>query len=186
MTRSGHMNAVKMLLISAVVILSILIFGYWHSSTHSSFYVSLNVAGQADDKTPSMPEVHVQFLNSRGNVLANGVRDKQYNFVHLIHPTHGDCQEVEKMAAFSKEARTSWRECFEQQSVWIARWIDDVAKVNVRYGNCLIANSPITMSQSRSGWYLWWVPHPHIGGKPYSDYSATIAVDEKDCVENRL
>ena len=174
----------KVLLIVAVGILSILTFGYWHSSTHSSFYVSLNVEGEANNKPLSTPEAKVEFLDSRGIVLANGVPDKQYNFVHLIHPAHGDCQEIEKMAAFSKEAKTSWQECFEHQSVWIAKWIRDVASVNVKYGNCLIQNSPVTISQSRSDWYLWWVPHPHLGGKPYSDYSATIAVNKKDCVEN--
>jgi len=179
-------DKVKVLLVIAVVILSVLAFGYWHSTTHSSFYVSLNIAAEADSNTPSSPEARVQFLDSRRRVLANGVRDRQFNFVHLIHPAHGDCHEVEKMAAFSKEARTSWQECFEHQSVWIARWIGDVAGVNVKYGDCVVQNSPITISRSRSDWYLWWVPHPHIGGKPYSDYSATIVVDEKDCVENHL
>lgn len=180
------MDKVKVLLIIAVVILSILTFGYWHSTTHSSFYVNLNVAEEADNKTSSRPETKVQFLDSRGSILANGVRDKQHNFVHLIHPTHGNCHEVEKTAAFSKEARTSWHECFEHQSAWIAKWIENVAKVNVKYGNCVIENSPITISQSRSDWYLWWIPHPHVGGKPYSNYSATIAVDVKACVENQI
>lgn len=186
MTQSGHMDKVKVLLVITVVILSILTFGYWHSVTHSSFYVRLYVAGEADNKTRATPEAKVQFLDSRGSVLANGVRDKQHNFVHLAHPTHGDCHEVEKLAAFSKEARTSWQVCFERQSLWIAKWVEDVAKVSVKYGNCLIENSPIAISQSSSDWYLWWVPHPHIGGKPYSNYSATIAVDQKDCVEDHL
>lgn len=186
MTRSGHVDKVKVLLVIAVVILSVLAFGYWHSTTHSSFYVSLKIAGEADSNTPLSPEAKVQFLDSRGRVLANGVRDKQYDFVHLVHPAHGDCHEIEKAAAFSKDATTSWQECFEHQSVWIARWIGDVAGVNVKHGDCLIQNSPITISRSRSDWYLWWVPHPHIGGKPYSNYSATIVVDEKDCVDNHL
>jgi hypothetical protein len=174
---------VKLLLIIAVVITGILAFGYWHSSTHASFYVSLNVAGEADYRTLVTPEVEIQFLDSKGRVLAQGKRDPQYNFVHLIHPTHGDCHEVEKMAAFSKDARTVWQECFEHQSTWIARWIEDVERVNVAYGNCQIQNRPITIAQSSADWYLWWIPHPHIGGKPYSDYSSTVTVNEGDCVE---
>ena len=165
--------------------LSILAFGYWHSITHASFYVSLTVAGAAADAKTSTPEAKVQFLDSKGTVLANGVRDQQYNYVHLIHPTYGDCHEAEEMAAFSKEARTTWQACYERQSAWIAKWINDVDKVNVTYGNCVVKDTPIIILQSDSYWYLWWVPHPHIGGKPYSDYSSTIAVDEKDCVVNR-
>ena len=175
----------KTLLIIAVATLGILAFGYWHSATHSSLYVSLDGAAEANEGNLATVEAQVQFLDSRGTVLANGVRDKQYNFVHLLHPEHGDCHDIEKVAAFSNEARSSWQECFEHLSVWIANWVGDVERVNVRYDNCLIEDQPITISRSRTDWYLWWVPHPHIGGKPYSDYSATIVVDEKDC-ENHL
>lgn len=165
--------------------LGILGYGYWHSVTHASLYLGLNVATEADKKTPSAVEAKIQLLDSTGRVLANGVRDKQYNFVHLIHPVHGDCHEVEEMAAFSIEARASWQECFEHLSVWIATWIQDVAHANVKYGSCSIQNSPVAVSRSGSDWYLWWFPHPHIGGTPYSDYSATIVVDEKDCMKNQ-
>ncbi|MDH3305249.1 MAG: hypothetical protein OEM50_08925 [Gammaproteobacteria bacterium] len=176
----------KVLLTIVVVILGILAFGYWHATTHSTFYVSLNIAGESGNRKPSQPDVAIQFVDPRGSILAKGVRDKQYGFVRLIHPTQGDCHEVEKLAAFSKEARASWQECFEHQSTWIAKWIADVASVSVKYGNCPVRNSPITISRSGSAWYLWWVPHPHIGGKPYSDYSATMTIDKEDCVENRL
>ena len=183
MSQNRTVHKVKIPVIAAVAAMSILAFGYWHSATHSSLYVSLNLVPEADKKAQAAPAAKVQFLDSQGSVLANGVRDEQYNFVHLVHPEYGDCHEVEKMAAFSNEARSAWQECFEHLSVWIARWIGDVAHVSVRYENCLIEKRPITISKSRSDWYLWWVPHPHIGGKPYSDYSATIVVDEKDCVE---
>lgn len=146
----------------------------------------MNIAVEADDKALPALDAKVQFLDSSGNVLANGVRDKQYNFVHLVHPVYGDCREVEKAAAFSQQARAAWQECFEHQSVWIATWIKDVAAVSVAYEKCRIENRPITISRSRADWYLWWVPHPHIGGKPYSDYSATIVIDETDCVTNHL
>jgi hypothetical protein len=175
----------RLLPVIPVIIVSVLAFGYWHASTHASFYVSLNIEGGADFRTTFLSEAKVQFLDSKGKVLANGIPDQQYNFVHLIHPTYGDCHEVEKRAAFSKEARTSWQACFERQSAWIAKWIRDVDKVNVKIGNCLIQNRPITVSRSSSDWYLWWVPHPHIGGKPYSDYSSTMTVNEIDCIRDQ-
>ena len=186
MSRSGHRGKVKILPIVAVLVLTVLAYGYWHSATHSSLYVSLDVVTEGDKNGLLTLEAKLEFLDAKGSVLANGVRDKQYNFVHLMHPTYGDCHEAEKMAAFSSEARSSWQECFEHLSTWIATWIGDVALVNVKYGKCLIEHSPITISQSSADWYLWWVPHPHIGGIPYSDYSATIIVDEEDCAENYL
>ncbi len=175
----------KILLAIAVLGFFILAFGYWHYATHSSLYVSLKVVTEAAEETRSGLQPGVQFLDAQGRILANGVRDKQYDFLHLMHPVYGDCRDVEKAAAFSNDARSSWQECFEHLSVWIADWIGDVVRVNVEYGDCLIEDVPIALSQSRADWYLWWLPHPHIGGKPYSNYSATIAVDEKDCAENR-
>jgi hypothetical protein len=176
---------VRLLPVIAVVTVSVLAFGYWHSSTHATFYATLKVEEITDQRPTFLPEAKIQFLDSNGKILANGVRDQQHNYIHLVHPTYGDCHEVEKMAVFSKEARTSWQACFEHQSVWIAGWIRDVDTVNVKFGNCLIQNSPILVSRSNSDWYLWWVPHPHIGGKPYSDYTSMMRVYEKDCVEKQ-
>lgn len=174
-------DKVKALIILIVAGSIILTYGYWHSITHASFYVSLKAAEASETKTSPTPAGAVEFLSSSGAVLASGVLDRQYNFVRLIHPEQGDCHEVEKMAAFSKEARNSWQECFEHLSVWIATWIRDVKAVNVKYGDCVIQGSPLTISKSRSDWFLWWFPHPHIGGNPYSDYSATISVNKEDC-----
>lgn len=180
-TLSGGENKVRALIFLIVASSIILAYGFWHSRTHSSFYVSLAVAGATEKKPSPAPEGAVEFLDSTATVLASGVLDRQYNFVRLIHPEHGDCHEVEKMAAFSKDARTAWQECFEHQSTWIATWIKRVEAVNVVYGDCLIKNSPLTISQSRSDWFLWWFPHPHIGGTPYSNYSATIKFEKEDC-----
>ena len=176
----------KALLIVAAAVFGVLAFGYWHSTTHATFYISLKMAGEIDDTDPSAARAKVQFLDSNGSVLADGARDRQYGFIRLIHPVYGDCHDVEKLAAFSKDARESWQECFEHQSRWIAKWIGDVSNINVKYENCLVQNRPITVSRSSTAWYLWWIPHPHIGGKPYSDYSATLTIDKEDCVKNPL
>lgn len=182
--RAGRKNTeVRLLTIIVIVLVGILGYGYWHSYTHSSFYVSVDVQEEADFEIDSM--MSVEFLDSNGRVLANGVRDEQHDFLHLVHPAYGDCREVERMASFSEEARASWQECFERQSIWIANWIREVNKVNIMYGDCLIQNSPITVSSYNSDWYLWWVPHPHIGGKPYSDYSSTLTIDQRGCIEER-
>lgn len=171
----------KILPVIIGIIVSVLGYGYWHSSTHATFHVSLDVNRGIDNDLISMLEIKIQFLDEKGVALADGVNDKQYNYVHLIHPVHGDCHEVEKEAPFSKEAKTIWNECFKHQSRWIAKWIRDVHEVNLEFGNCLQKNIPITVRYN-SDWYLWWVPHPHIGGKPYSYYSSKIKINEQDCV----
>ena len=167
--------------IIAILILSILLYGYWHSCTHATFHVSLDFNRGLDNEIISLPELKIQFMDAKGAVLAKGISDKQFSYIHLIHPVHGDCHEAEKEAPFSKEAKASWQECFEQQSMWIAEWIKDVHKIKLEFGNCRQQNIPIIMNYN-SDWYFWWVPHPHIGGKPYSYYSTTIKINEQNCV----
>ena len=40
---------------------------------------------------------------------------------------------------------------------------------------------PVTSHKSNGDWWLWWVPLPHIGGKPLTYYSLSIYVDGTNC-----
>jgi hypothetical protein len=108
------------MLIIAIIIGYILGYGYWHSSTHASFYIQLDFKSVNSEKPKTIPKAEILFLDSEGRVLASGISDEQYNYVHLIHPEVGDCHEAEKLASSSKEARESWQECFEHLSTWIS------------------------------------------------------------------
>ena len=96
----------KMLIIVAIIG-CILGYGYWHSSTHASFYIQLNFT-EVNKEPKTIPKAQIIFMDSEGRVLAHGISDEQYNFVHLIHPEVGDCHEVEKLASSSKKAKASW------------------------------------------------------------------------------
>ena len=171
----------KLIIIVAIIVCIILGYGYWHSSTHASFHIRLIIKNVAKDKPKTIPKAEISFLDSEGRVLAKGISDEQYNYVHLIHPEVGDCHEIEKSAPYSKAARNSWQECFEQLSTWIPKWAGKVRKVDLKNQSCVWRNIPVTVSKYNSEWFLWWVPHPHIGGKPYTYFSSSITVEENDC-----
>ncbi len=159
----------------------ILGYGYWHAYTHASFYIHVDVKDGAKGGPGTIAEAEISLLDSERRVLATGIGDEHYNYVHLIHPEVGDCQEVEKTASFSKESRKAWQECFEQLSTWIAKWADRIGQVDVKTPDCRWTNIPVTVTHGNSDWLLWWVPHPHIGGKPYSHYSLTVTVAKNHC-----
>ena len=171
----------RKLLIIVAIIGGVLGYGYWHSTTHAYFYVYLDVMSAAKGKPQTPPKTEVFFLDSEGRLLAKGISDAQYNFVHLIHPEVGDCHAIEKSAAFSKEGRQSWQECFKHLSTWIAGWASNVRQVDLKTEGCPLRNIPVAVSKNNSEWFLWWVPHPHIGGKPYTYYSLSITVEESSC-----
>jgi hypothetical protein len=173
---------VRIVLIIAAIIACVLGYGYWHSSTHASFHIQLQFEDDNREKLEIIPMAEILFLDSEGRMLAKGISDSQYNYVHLIHPEVGDCHEIEKSALSSKEARESWQVCFEHLSTWIPKWASEVRQVHLKDKNCALKSIPVTVSESNSDWFLWWVPHPHIGGKPYSYYSLSITVEEENCV----
>lgn len=158
--------------------------GYWHSATHASLNVYLNVKDSNRDESNAIRNAEIFFLDPAGRRLASGIGDPHYNYVRLIHPEVGDCHEMEKAARSSREGREAWQECFERLSTWIPGWADKISQVNLKMRGCTLMNIPVTVSKQNADWLLWWVPHPHIGGKPYSYYNLSITVDEKNCAVN--
>jgi len=171
----------RTILIIISIVACILGYGYWHSITHASFHVQIDFKNDTKGTQDTIPKTEVEFLDSEGRVLAQGISDDQYNFVHLIHPEVGDCHEVERAATYSASGKTAWQECFEHMSTWIAQWANKVRQVNLKTDRCTWRNIPVTVSESNSEWFLWWVPLPHVGGMPYTYYSVYITVEENDC-----
>lgn len=169
----------RILLLIVAISTAVIAYGYWHSITHASVNIDLSLKN-ADHQFLSKAEV--LFMDADGKVLARGVRDEAYDFVHLIHPEAGDCHEVAK-AASAKDSGKLWQQCFGKQSVWIPTWIKEARQVQVVHKNCLSANIPFVLSKYNSEWLLWWVPLPHVGGKPYSNFRSSIMLEEKDCIE---
>ncbi len=172
----------KLFISIAVIIGCILGYGYWHSYTHASFHISLDFKAAGSKNPVPLPKAEIFFLDSAGRIIANGIGDAQYNYVHLIDPVVGDCHKFEKSAVTSKDARNAWQECFEHLSTWIAGWAGNVRQISLKSPICQLEYYPVTVSRYNSDWYLWWVPLPHVGGKPYTYYSLNLTIDEKDCI----
>jgi len=155
-------------------------YGYWHSSTHGSAYIDLTMKSSNGTGKEDLANAEILFLDSDDNFLAKGIRDEKHTFVHLIHPTVGNCQEVAKTPS-SVESRQLWQECFAKQSVWIPKWINNVSQVQIKHKNCLSGKIPAVPSKHNSEWLLWWIPLPHVGGKPYSFFRLNIIIEDTDC-----
>ncbi|MBQ0719318.1 MAG: hypothetical protein KBT88_13185 [Gammaproteobacteria bacterium] len=171
--------------ISGIAII-VIAYGYWHSISHGSAYIDLTFETPDTIKKDLLSKARVLFLDAEGNILAAGERDKEYNFVHLIHPSAGDCHAVENRAASSGKAKKQWRDCFAKQSLWIPTWINNVRQVLIKHPYCTSKPLPIIISAHNNGWLLWWVPHPHIGGKPYSYFRSSILIKDNDCIGKPL
>ncbi len=120
-------------------------------------------------------------FDSAHRLLAEGSTDGRFGIVRFFHPELGSCEEEESAAPFSEEGRARWDECFSAQSRWQSKWAPRVKYLDLHFANCGLTNVRISLSESKSDWWLWWVPMRHIGGVPYANFSTTVSVDAKTC-----
>ncbi len=166
------MKAKSATISSTLILASVLLYGYWHVSSHGSLHISLS---------RPLPDAELQFCNSAGTVLARAKATEPSGVVYLSHPASYACHDVEQRAPFSPQARKEWDACFERQSRWLVTWVRQIKYVNVKSGACQWREIPVSLSTYRDDWWLWWVPLPHIGGKPYTTFTTQITVDPVAC-----
>jgi len=154
-------------------------YGYWHANTHASYYIDLRILTDSKNTTERWPGAAISFLAGDGSILASGVSDETANYVHLLHPEEGDCHDrVNAIGPGTPAGREAWQACFARLSTWIPQWADRVRMVDVFFRGKHFNKIPVTVSAYNSEWPLWWVPLPHIGGKPYTYYRTTITIEQ--------
>jgi hypothetical protein len=170
----------KVAKIAGLIAVAILVYGYWHVSTHGSLYVSLlDISDRKNLR--SVPDAELRFLDVAGKELAQAKTEGQYGTVYLSQPVSYSCHDIEKRAPFSLKARDAWGLCFEKQSRWLMTWVRRVKYVDLKSGNCRLKKIPISVSEYSDSWWIWWVPLRHIGGKPYTGFSMNIAFKRDHC-----
>jgi hypothetical protein len=173
----------RTLLVLAIIAALVLGYGYYHTVTHGWMNVNLVDASQKQ-YTENIRDAEIRLLDGDGKLLANAKSDHQYGVVRLIHPEAGDCSAEERSASSSSTAQDQWKKCFGILSTWLIEWAGLVRFADVKFASCDLKHVTATLHESRDDWWLWWVPLPHIGGKPLSYFSLSISVDGTKCIAN--
>jgi hypothetical protein len=167
----------KVFLVTSVVFASILAWGYWHSSTHASMSIQVIDYGLKTDRqvygTPH--DVTLTFFGSANEYLASARSVEPAGYVLAIHPDSniGDCSK-------HQNSQQEYADCYAQYSIWASSWAPWVRTAAVSIGGCTLHDLPVNVS-SNANWWLWWVPHPHIGGIPRRHFELMVKVDTKSC-----
>lgn len=160
------------IVVAAGIAAGVLGFGWWHASTHATFYMDLR-----DVATPSRFEnvkgAQLEFLDEAGRVIARGKTDDKVGVVWVEHPTAGYCGPNPAQAEYTK--------CFDAHSEWLLTWVPRAKRVSIAAGTCRIERAPVYFSATQDNVWLWWVPLPHLGGIPYTNFSAGLRIDGKHC-----
>jgi len=147
-------------------------YGYWHQHTFSTFHLSLrDVAERA--RGGAVRNAQLVFLDADSRTLARGKTDENFGVVMVRHPSAGYCG--------TDLTPDEYRRCFWTQSEWLTTWLPNLRYVSVVVGRCRIERIPIDLRLSTDSVLIWWVPLPHVGGVPFSRYSAGLEIDSRVC-----
>ena len=164
------MRAVVLLL--AGVALGVLGYGWWHAATHATFNITLRDVAAKDGFGP-VKGARLAFLDEAGKVLATARTDDTYGVVWASHPVMGYCGPNLAQEAYSV--------CFRAHSEWLPTWVPLATRVSIVIGDCRIERAPIRFSASRDSAWTWWIPLPHVGGTPYTNFDAFMQIDSRTC-----
>ena len=180
------LRRVSLLLLAAPA--TLLGWGYWHARTHATLNLSLYDVSLKNDRQAygRVEKADIGFVNAEGKVLAQGSIREPYGVLALYHPEIGDCSRYERQASSDSQAREDWQRCFKAQSRWLTTWVHDVRYVTVEMNQCRVERLPVLLRKYTESWWLWWVPLPHIGGKPYTHVELTGKLDSVACRASEL
>jgi hypothetical protein len=157
-----------------------LAYGYWHARTHGSLYVSLQDDSLGRYGEP-VKEGVIELLDASGGTRITLTADGRHGAFLITAPAPYDCHVQERAAAQGEQARAVWQACFQRQSRWLADVAPSIVRAEIRFGRCELHDLPAQLGINYGDWFLWWVPLPHVGGKPYASFSRTFHVDGRTC-----
>lgn len=153
--------------------------GYWHSISHASLDIRVDdYAKHADriaDRTPH--DVTVVFRDQANEQLAHARSVEPQGYILAVHPNAeiGNCQQ-------RLGSRTAhYGACYQVHSAWASSWASKVRTVDITVGACTLRQAPVSVHASNNEWWLWWVPHPHIGGIPRRHFQLVVKIDSRAC-----
>jgi len=155
-------------------------YGYWFAATHGSLSVS------ADDVSePNRPQaiapLEVTFFDDAHRELARAQTLPPWNPIVLTSPHSYACHDADATTGLTAEARDRWQTCFARQSRWLPTWVETATHVTLDMPGCRLERVPIVVERYADTWWLWWVPLPHIGGKPYTSFNVRVMVNVGAC-----
>lgn len=161
-----------MLILLVIALASSVGYGYWHRNTYATLTISLRDISERA-RGGRVPNAQLTFLDATSRPLARGKTDDRFGIVMIAHPTAGYCS--------SDLEPNAYRACFWTHSEWLTTWIKELRYVSLAIGKCRIERLPLDLKVSPDSLLTWWIPLPHVGGVPFSRYSAQLEVDSRAC-----
>jgi len=172
----------RLLWLGALVLICFALPSYGYRRALLRAYTNIHLSDVTDARQHKpVFDADLIFRDAAGQLLALGKSDQRYGVVRFNHPQFGSCESEEAAATRSAAGRGLWDECIGAMFRWQAGWAPKVGAMDIRFAGCGVDKIPLTLRMHRDDWWLWWVPLPHIGGDPITQFSATVNVYPETC-----
>ena len=155
-----------------------LAWGYWYSAFHYALNIRIEDFGlKTEQQAYGSPHaVSLTYFGDEGTVLAYAHSVEPVGYFVPIHPDPkiSDCRQFEN-------DQGKYADCYDLRSAWVSGWATRVRRATVKTGTCYIQQVPVGVYESGNKWWLWWVPHPHIGGTPRRFIELTAKINSQTC-----
>lgn len=172
----------RILLVLPVLLAGAMAWGYWHASTHAALYFEIHDYGLAAKHLAYGSPHHatLELFDAKRTRLAVAKTVEPYGYLSALHPTLEDCSSLQGAGG---EAYSS---CYSSYSRWASAWAARARTATFKVGSCVLADVPVTIMRSKTGWASWWVPLPHVGGTPFEYVQLEVDVNSRSCSVVRL
>lgn len=154
--------------------------GYWHSMSHASLNIRVDdYAMQTARVAYGSPHgVTLVFRGQANEQLAHARSVEPQGFILAVHPNAeiGNCQQRLGLRTAGYAA------CYQEHTAWASSWAPRVRSVDITVGTCTLRQTPVNVHASNNEWWLWWVPHPHVGGIPRRQFQLVVKIDSRACI----
>ncbi len=147
--------------------------GYLYTECYGYLYVSIWNKGESTQFAVN-PDVKIEFADKNKNLLAIGESNETYATIEIKKTDGSYCR--------PELGSTQWQRCHRANAIWLKSWIDQLRTVTVKVNDCEQQVLPANIHKRRFNMLTWWMPHPHIGGSPYTYYNLRLAIDTKACM----
>ena len=156
-----------------IVTITVPLVGYLYTERYGYLYVSVWNKGEST-KLEFKPNIIIEFIDKNENILAIGESNTRHGTIEIKKTDGTYCR--------PELGSTQWYRCHRANSLWLKGWIDQLSVVTVKINDCEQRRLKAIIHEQRFNMLTWWVPHPHIGGSPYTYYNLRLAINPKTCV----
>jgi hypothetical protein len=169
-------RVVRALAVVGALAAAVVAYGAWQAGSRATVHLALHDhAGRTRERLwADVTDARVRLVDRAGRLRAEAQLEPPHGLPRWLAPAGEavDCR--------PDMPREAWPACFEAQARWVAGWGAEVEQAEVTIGVCRIERVRVERRTSRD-WLLWWVPLPHVGGRPLGYHALDLHVDGARC-----